>query len=123
MDWVNKFDELSDGERALIAKVAKTWLAKGEDPSVVAGHVKRWITKNNDDGGGEGSRPPEDQRDPTQELEDLASAHMAAHKVKRSVAYSRVLAARPDLNVALAQQRDAKLRKAARAFGDGHGMR
>jgi hypothetical protein len=90
---------------------------------VVAGHVKRWITKNSDDGGGEGSRPPEDQRDPTQELEDVVTAHMAAHKVKRSVAYSRVLAARPDLNVALAQQRDAKLRKAAQAFGNGYGMR
>jgi hypothetical protein len=123
MDLIQKIDELSDGERALIAKVAKTWLAKGEDPSVVAGHVKRWITKNSDDGGGEGSRPPEDQRDPTQELEDVVTAHMAAHKVKRSVAYSRVLAARPDLNVALAQQRDAKLRKAAQAFGNGYGMR
>jgi hypothetical protein len=123
MNWVNKFDELSDGERALIAKIAKTWLAKGEDPSVVAKHVKAWITKNNDDGGGEGSQPPEDQRDPTQELEDLVNAHMAAHKVRRTVAYSRVLAARPDLNAALAHQRDAKLRKAARAFGDGHGMR
>jgi hypothetical protein len=123
MDLIQKIDELSDGERALVAKIAKTWLAKGEDPSVVAGHVKRWITKNNDDGGGEGSRPPEDQRDPAQELEDLVNAHMKSHGISRSMAYSRALAARPDLNAALAQQRDAKLRKAARAFGDGHGMR
>jgi hypothetical protein len=28
MDWVNKFDELSDGERALIVTVAKTWKEK-----------------------------------------------------------------------------------------------
>jgi hypothetical protein len=123
MDLIQKMDELSDGERALIAKIAKTWLAKGEGPSVVAGQVKRWITKNNDDCGGEGSQPPEDQRDPTQELEGLVNAHMAAHKVRRSVAYSRVLAARPELNAALAQQRDAKLRKAARAFGHGYGVR
>jgi hypothetical protein len=52
----------------------------------------------------------------------LVNAHTAAHKINRSAAYSRVLAARPDLNAALAQQRDAKLRKAAQAFGDDHGM-
>jgi hypothetical protein len=72
---------------------------------------------------GVSSEPPQDQGDPTQELEDLVDAHMAAHKVRRAVAYSRVVAARPDLNAALAQQRDAKLRKAARAIGDGYGMR
>jgi hypothetical protein len=56
-------------------------------------------------------------------LEDLADAHMKAHGMSRSTAYSKVLASRRDLSAALAQQRDAKLRKAARAFGDGHGMR
>jgi hypothetical protein len=123
-DWIAKLDDLSEAERRLIMKIAKGWLDKGENPTIVLSHVKKWISKNSDDGAGdEGTKPLEDQRDPTQELEDLVSAHMAAHKVKRSVAYSRVLAARPELNAALAQQRDAKLRKAARAFGDGHGMR
>jgi hypothetical protein len=123
MDWITKIDALGDDERALMATIAKTWLAKGEDPSVVAKHVKAWLGKNSDDGGGEGSKPPKDQRDPTQELEDLVNAHMAAHNIKRSVAYSRVLASRPDLNAALGRFRNARLDKAARTFGDGHGIR
>jgi hypothetical protein len=97
-------------------------VAKGEDPSVVAGHVKAWINKNNDVGG-EGSRPPEDQRDPAEQLEELVDAYVATHKVKRSQAYDRVLHARPDINAALARQRDAKLHKAAQAIGDSYGMR
>jgi hypothetical protein len=123
MDWMAKIDALPDGERELITTITKTWLAKGEDPSVVAGHAKRWLNKNSDDGGGEGAKPPKDQRDPTEELEDLVNAHVAAHNIKRSVAYSRVLASRPDLNAALGRFRNAKLDKAARACGDGYGIR
>jgi hypothetical protein len=48
---------------------------------------------------------------------------MDANKVKRSKAYERVLRARPDLNRALARQRDDMLRKAAQSFADGYGMR
>jgi hypothetical protein len=119
---IGDVEKLSDEKAALIASIARTWLAKGEDPSVVAGHVKAWINKNNDVGG-EGSRPPEDQRDPAEQLEELVDAYVATHKVKRSQAYDRVLHARPDINAALARQRDAKLHKAAQAIGDSYGMR
>jgi hypothetical protein len=123
MDWNEKLDALPDDERRLITKIARTWLARGEDVSTVAKHVRRWIDKNNgdNDGASEGSKPPQDRRDPVAELEDLVDAHMRSNRISRSTAYSRVLAARSDLNAALAHQRDAKLRKAARAFGDGRG--
>jgi hypothetical protein len=122
-NWIAKLDKLGDGERALITTIAKTWLAKGEDPSVVAGHVKAWISKNDADESSEGGKPPEDQRDPAEQLEELVDAYVATHKVKRSQAYDRVLHARPDINAALARQRDAKLHKAAQAIGDSYGMR
>jgi hypothetical protein len=48
---------------------------------------------------------------------------LAAHNIKRSTASSRVLASRPDINSALGRHRNANLDKAARAFGDGYGMR
>jgi hypothetical protein len=115
-NWIAKLDKLGDGERALITTIAKTWLAKGEDPSVVAGHVKAWISKNDADESG-------DQRDPAEQLEELVDAYVTAHNVKRSKAYDSVLLARPDINTALARQRDAKLHKAAQAIGDSYGMR
>jgi hypothetical protein len=90
---IAKLEKLDDDERALMATIAKTWLARGEDPSVVAGHVKAWIAKNDADCGGRGSEPLEDHRDPTQELEDQVNAHMVTHGTKRTVAYSKVLAA------------------------------
>ena len=126
-DLIVKFNKLADDKQELITKFIKAQLARGEDVSVVAGHVKRWlgdgvVAKNSDEGSGdEGSKPPEDQRDPAAELEKLVDADMDANKVKRSKAYERVLRARPDLNRALARQRDVKLRKAAQAFGDGYG--
>jgi hypothetical protein len=123
MHWKEKLDALGDDERALIATVAKTWLLKGEDPAIVTEHVRRWVNKNNSDadGGGEGSKPPDEQRDPTQELEDLVNAHMAARGISRSKAYSEILRSRPDINAALAQQRNARLRKAAQAAGGNYG--
>ena len=129
MDYIAKFDALPEADRALMIKIIKTWTAKGEDPTTIAGHVKRWlgdgvVAKNSDEGSGnEGSKPPEDERNPAAELEKLVDADMDANKVKRSKAYERVLRARPDLNRALARQRDVKLRKAAQAFGDGYGAR
>jgi hypothetical protein len=113
---IGDVEKLSDEKAALIARIAKTWLAKGEDPSVVAGHVKAWISKNDAD-------ESSDQRDPAEQLEELVDAYVATHKVKRSQAYDRVLHARPDINAALARQRDAKLHKAAQAIGDSFGMR
>ena len=115
MDWTAKLDALADDERELITKISKTWLAKGESPSVVAECVKRWLAKNGIDGGGEGSKPPRDQRDPTEQLEKLVDASVTKRGIKRSMAYGYVLRTRPDINAALAQQRDAKLRKAAHA--------
>lgn len=131
-DLIAKFDKLGDDQRTLIATITKTWLAKGEDPTTIAGHVRRWlgdsvVAKNSDEGASnEGAKPPEEQRDPTQELEDLVDAYVEAakpKKVKRTAAYEQALRARPDLNAALAKQRDVKLRKAAKAFGDGYGVR
>jgi hypothetical protein len=64
---------------------------------VIAKQVKSWINKNSDVGG-EGSKPLENQRDPTEELEGLVDAFVANNpKVKRSVAYGRVLHARPNI--------------------------
>jgi hypothetical protein len=123
-DWIAKLDDLSEAERRLIMKIAKGWLDKGENPTIVLSHVKKWISKNSDDGAGdEGTKPPEDQRDPAEQLEELVSAYAAQRGIKRSMAYGHVLRARPDLNAALGRERDAKLRKAARAFGDGYGVR
>ena len=122
MDYIAKFDALPEADRALMIKIMKTWTAKGEDPTTIAGHVKRWlgdslVVKNsNESSGDEGSKPPENQRDPAQELEDLVDADMDANKVKRSKAYERVLRAPPDLNRALARQRDDTLRKAAALY-------
>jgi hypothetical protein len=129
MDYIAKFDALPEAERALMIKIIKTWTAKGEDPTTIAGHVKRWlgdsvVAKNSDEGScDEGSKPPEDQRDPAEQLEDLTDAYMEAHKVKRSKAYDAVLRARPALSAALARQRDGKLHKIAKAFGDGFCLR
>jgi hypothetical protein len=121
-DWIAKLDELSESERRLIIKIAKGWLDKGEDPTVVLGHVKKWICKNSDDGAGdEGSKPPEDQRDPTQELEDLVDQQVAARGISRSKAYNEVLRSRRDLNTRLAAQRDRNVRKAAQAAGGNYG--
>ena len=128
-DLIVKFNKLADDKQLLITQFIKAQLARGEDVSVVAGHVKRWlgdgvVAKNSDEGSADdGSKLPEDQRDPAAELEKLVDADMDANKVKRSKAYERVLRARPDLNKALARQRDVKLRKAAQAFGDGYGAR
>jgi hypothetical protein len=121
---LKKFNELTAGEQGLITQFIKAQLARGEDLSVVAGHVRRSLSvvAKNNDVAGEGGRPLEDQRDPAEELEDLTDAYVEAHKVKRSKAYNAVLCARPDLNAALANQRDVKLRKAAQAFGDGYGV-
>ncbi|HEY6860581.1 MAG TPA: hypothetical protein VI358_12440 [Pseudolabrys sp.] len=122
MDYIAKFDALPEADRALMIKIMKTWTAKGEDPTTIAGHVKRWlgngvVAKNTDEGSGdEGSKFPEDQRDPAAELEMLVDADMDANKVKRSRAYERVLRARPDLNRALARQRDDTLRKGAALY-------
>jgi hypothetical protein len=122
MDYVAKFDALPEADRALMIKIIKTWTAKGEDLTTIAGHVKRWlgdsmVAKNSGEGSGEeGSKPPEDQRDPVEELEELVDADMDANKVNRSKAYERVLRARPDLNRALARQRDDTLRKAAALY-------
>jgi hypothetical protein len=121
-DWIAKLDELGDGERRLIITIAKGWLAKGEDPSVVLGIVKKWIAKNSDDGATEeGTKPPDEQRDPARELEDLVDEQVAARGISRSKAYNEVLRSRRDLNSALAAARDKKLRKAAQAAGGNYG--
>jgi hypothetical protein len=122
-DWIAKLDELSESERRLIIKIAKGWLDKGEDPTVVLGHVKKWISKNSDEGScDEGTKPPDEQRDPTQELEDLVDEHMKARGISRSRAYNEVLHSRRDLNAALATARDKRIRKAAQAAGGNHGV-
>lgn len=127
MDYIAKFDALPEADRTLMIRIIKTWTAKGEDPTTIAGYVKRClgdgvVAKNSDEGNGdEGSKPPEEQRDPTEILEDLTDAYMAGHKVTRSKAYDAVLRARPDLSAALAKRRDVKLHKAAQAFGDAYG--
>jgi len=129
MDYIAKFNALPEADRALMIRIIETWTAKGENPTTIAGYVKRClgdgvVVKNSDEGsGGEGSKPPEDRHDPAEKLEKLVDTEMAAHKINRTKAYERVLRARPDLNKALARQRDVKLRKAAQAFGDGYGMR
>ena len=129
-DLIVKFNKLADDKQENpITQFIKAQLARGEDVPVVAGHVKRWlgdgvVAKNSDErSADDGSKPPEDRRDPAAELEKLVDAEVAAHKIKRTKAYERVLRARPDLNRALARQRDVKLRKAAQSFGDGYGMR
>ncbi len=121
MDYIAKFDAMAEADRALLMRIIKVWTAKGEDPTTIAGYVKRClgdgvVAKNSDDGS-------EEQRDPAEELEKLVDAEVAAHKITRTKAYELVLRTRPDLNAALAGQRDAKLHKTAQSFGDGYGIR